>query len=294
MTFEEMLAVVLPHATRPDSDLHGVEHWRRVAANAEALAAETPRADLACVRAFAALHDSQRWNDSADPDHGLRAAHLVGDLDLGLDFGQYVTVRYACEFHDRGEVTTNPTIGCCWDADRLDLPRVGIDPDPAFLSTEAAKRRVTRLLHYSAEPLAADWTLDTEPRVQGAHKPSGFWVSVGEAWKDWCEGEGFGLDRLAHCQEIVLAEGANILRVRTAEELDAFHDRFKTPAYPDYLSDHYYTINWDMVADEYQGIIIAPYIWERRLDFNTHWYYGWDCASGCIWDPAAIADIRSS
>ena len=22
------------------------------------------------------------------------------------------------------------------------------------------------------------------------------------------------------------------------------------------------------------------------------WYYGWDCASGCIWDPAAVAEIK--
>ena len=32
------------------------------------------------------------------------------------------------------------TIQTCWDADRLDLGRVGITPDPSWLCTEAAKR----------------------------------------------------------------------------------------------------------------------------------------------------------
>lgn len=138
MTFDHMLEVVLPHATRPDG-VHGVEHWRRVAANAVNLAAQTPNVDVPCVLAFAVVHDSQRWNDYDDPDHGLRASELLGDLDLGLSFGQYATVRYACEFHDRGLTCPDPTIGVCWDADRLDLPRVGIVPDPDFLSTDAAK-----------------------------------------------------------------------------------------------------------------------------------------------------------
>ncbi|MCA9790206.1 MAG: hypothetical protein KC910_00365 [Candidatus Eremiobacteraeota bacterium] len=37
------------------------------------------------------------------------------------------------EYHD-------PTIATCWDSDRLDLDRVGVDPDPAFLSTAAARK----------------------------------------------------------------------------------------------------------------------------------------------------------
>ena len=37
------------------------------------------------------------------------------------------------------EVSTNPTIQSCWDADRLDLGRVGIIPSPKFLSAEASQ-----------------------------------------------------------------------------------------------------------------------------------------------------------
>ena len=33
----------------------------------------------------------------------------------------------------------NPTVGVCWDADRLNLWRVEIKPDPRFLSTQPAR-----------------------------------------------------------------------------------------------------------------------------------------------------------
>lgn len=35
-------------------------------------------------------------------------------------------------------MSSDLTIGTSWDADRLHLPRVGITPDPALLSTAAA------------------------------------------------------------------------------------------------------------------------------------------------------------
>jgi uncharacterized protein len=40
--------------------------------------------------------------------------------------------------HSGGEVSTNKTIQTCWDADRLDLGRVGIIPAPKYLSKKAA------------------------------------------------------------------------------------------------------------------------------------------------------------
>jgi uncharacterized protein len=138
-TFEAMLARVLPHATQPESELHGVEHWQRVAQNGEYLAVLTQGADGHVVVAFAALHDSQRLNEHRDPEHGRRAALLANRLDLGLSLPQLAMLRYACEHHDQGLLTIDPTVGCCWDADRLDLPRIGTEPDPALLSTQAAR-----------------------------------------------------------------------------------------------------------------------------------------------------------
>ena len=30
----------------------------------------------------------------------------------------------------------------------------------------------------------------------------------------------------------------------------------------------------------------------RRLDMETRWYYGWDCASGCVWDASAVQSVE--
>ena len=48
-------------------------------------------------------------------------------------------LEFACEEHTNGGVDSHPTVGVCWDADRLNLWRVGIRPDPRWLSTEAAR-----------------------------------------------------------------------------------------------------------------------------------------------------------
>jgi uncharacterized protein len=48
-------------------------------------------------------------------------------------------LEFACEEHTNGNVSSHPTIGVCWDSVRLNLWRVGIRPDPRWLSTEAAR-----------------------------------------------------------------------------------------------------------------------------------------------------------
>ena len=47
---------------------------------------------------------------------------------------------YAIRHHVDGDVSDDPTIGTCWDADRLDLGRVGIVPDEQYMSTAEGKR----------------------------------------------------------------------------------------------------------------------------------------------------------
>jgi uncharacterized protein len=42
----------------------------------------------------------------------------------------------ACRFHTTERRTGNPTIDVCFDADRLDLGRVGIVPNPKLMATE--------------------------------------------------------------------------------------------------------------------------------------------------------------
>jgi hypothetical protein len=149
-----------------------------------------------------------------------------------------------------------------------------------------------RLIHYSASPVTCVQSR-SQPFTEFQHqKPKGLWVSVeGKAdWKDWCQMENFGLDRLAVGNVVTLAATANILRLRSACDLDDFTRTYGVPFHWQHSGSHLGSgIQWPVVAMAHQGIIIAPYIWSRRMDFG--WYYGWDCASGCIWDAGAIETI---
>lgn len=117
-------------------------------------------------------------------------------------------------------------------------------------------------------------------------KPSGLWVSVDgpDDWRAWCEGEGWGLDRLRHRFVVTLTETARLLVITSPDELRAFDAEFGESG------QRSWHVAWDAVAREWQGIIIAPYLWECRLS-DPAWYYCWDCASGCIWDASAIASV---
>jgi uncharacterized protein len=80
--------------------------------------------------------------DGVDPRHGARGARLADALVTWLDGDQLRKLLLACETHTDGGVSSDPTIGCCYDADRLDLPRCGITVDERFLSTETARRKL--------------------------------------------------------------------------------------------------------------------------------------------------------
>ena len=120
---------------------HGSDHWQRVERNALKLA-QRSGADVLIVRLFAVLHDSHRHNEWHDPEHGARAAEWARTL-RGKYFDvadpQLETLCQACIWHDKGKTSDEPTIGTCWDADRLDLPRVGITPAPHLMSTAYGK-----------------------------------------------------------------------------------------------------------------------------------------------------------
>ena len=149
------------------------------------------------------------------------------------------------------------------------------------------------LIHFSAEPLGPIESRGQNRQATG--KPTGLWVSVEgdeDGWRDWCLSEDFSLDRLAITSRIELADDAQILRVDSAAGIDELGRLFGVESeYWTGPRPYFDRIDWARVAELYQGIVIAPYIWSRRLNGGAFWYYGWDCASGCIWDASAIARI---
>jgi len=119
-------------------------------------------------------------------------------------------------------------------------------------------------------------------------KPDGFWITPpnqDDNWEAWCVGEGWRCGHLTHVHEVEIDE-TTLLCLGSAESLDWFTAKYGNgPRWNTY-------IKWKEVALEYKGILITPYIWDRRLHDGSFWYYGWDCASGCVWDVSAIKDVR--
>jgi uncharacterized protein len=166
---ERLVAALRPSYRLRWEGIHGWPHWVRVRENGARLAAVTG-ADLEVVEAFALLHDIARRNDAWDPGHGARAAELVLALTGGLlrlHRLQLEQLTYACAHHTEGLVDADVTIQTCWDADRLDLGRVGIEPDPALLCTEAARR--PEMLEWAWQRSIGEESSAAQTRIGATH-----------------------------------------------------------------------------------------------------------------------------
>ena len=137
----ELIATIRAQFALDWYGIHGIQHWKRVRDNGLRLA-RTTGANPAVVELFAYLHDSRRLDDWEDLGHGLRAAEYLQTLR-----GRYFEISneelellvYACRHHSDGLMGGDVTVLTCWDADRLDLGRVAIHPDPKYLCTTAAR-----------------------------------------------------------------------------------------------------------------------------------------------------------
>ena len=121
---------------------HGIDHWDRVYANGQLLI--TRKVNPLVVGLFAYLHDFCREDDGDDLQHGPRAAEFIDTVrDTLLMLSPLnlacLLVKEACRLHTVAYRTGNPTVDACFDADRLDLGRVGIIPDPARMATKKGK-----------------------------------------------------------------------------------------------------------------------------------------------------------
>ena len=137
----------ISHVKHSENSFHGIDHWDRVARNGKAL--YVSGVDIEVVFCFAYLHDVERDYDGYDEEHGPKAAKLIDlirDSMLGfLNDGQIGLLKDACAFHTTVLRTGEPTIDTCFDADRLDLPRVGIIPDHERMATKNGKEKARQI-----------------------------------------------------------------------------------------------------------------------------------------------------
>jgi uncharacterized protein len=136
--FESLWQYVIEHFKADVSGIHGLQHWKRVELYGRLISAHNG-ADEDVVRLFAIFHDSRRITNKSDKGHGSRGAKLANELRgnlYELDDARFSLLSYACKWHSDGKLSNNPTIGACWDADRIDLLRLEITPEVEFMSTE--------------------------------------------------------------------------------------------------------------------------------------------------------------
>ena len=161
-----VLQEILRGYALPLDGAHGVVHWARVIENGLRVA-ESNGADSEVVALFALFHDSRRVNQHRDDGHGQRGGELARSLRgtlVHLDDARFDLLYEACLLHTDGHTTGDPTMLACWDADRLDLGRVGITPRSELLCTDAARTmlpwadaRATRA--YVPETVLASWRM---------------------------------------------------------------------------------------------------------------------------------------
>lgn len=141
-----------------------------------------------------------------------------------------------------------------------------------------------RLVHFADRALTRVEAARQNANLSTYGKPRGLWVSdeaAEQSWSQWCADENFRDTSRQVATEVTLAADHDLLWLSSALDLHRFTDAFGVPnRYGDRA------INWGAVAAGHSGIVITPYVWEARR--NLSWYYGWDCASGCIWDPSCV------
>jgi len=137
----ELIHDILAGYRLPLMGKHGVSHWGRVLDIGLRLANSTG-AQSRIVMLFAIFHDARRETEYSDPGHGRRGADLATILRpkySPISDREFELLRYACEYHADGLTNADITVQTCWDADRLDLWRVGQSPQSDLLCTQAAR-----------------------------------------------------------------------------------------------------------------------------------------------------------
>lgn len=163
-----------------------------------------------------------------------------------------------------------------------------------------------KLYHYTRNPniqLRNDYLLGIA-RMRLPGKPRGFWFGVEDdpeetTWRDFCNEERFRVDHVEFKYLITLKDTAKILCLKTPEEMKQFSFHYKNDdpdlhgiSIPFHEVHSVYAIDWQKVSEEYDGIIIPKQMNHAFFESGiSSWYFGWDVASGCIWNLDAIESL---
>ena len=117
---------------------------------------------------------------------------------------------------------------------------------------------------------------------KGGTKPNGLWYSVGDEWFQWLL-----YDMPEWIYDFVFEveiNDRNVLKINNTKTFRNFEKQYLTVD----RGGGFMIPDWKSVANDYSGIEIAPYLSQFRQE---DWYYGWDVASGCIWNNKAVKKV---
>jgi len=119
------------------------------------------------------------------------------------------------------------------------------------------------------------------PAQQKGPKPSGIWYACGNEWISWLTYE--MPQWIGGYVYSFKVDESRMLMITNEQEFVAFEREYSVPD-----SSWGKTIDWAKVAMKYSGIEICPYQYSFR--HSSMWYYGWDVASGCVWEGSAVLE----
>ena len=143
-----------------------------------------------------------------------------------------------------------------------------------------AKNALPTLVHVSKQEMGE--LKDSDQFFSNGFKPCGLWLSHenGFNWKKWCEQEQFPCGDYEYT--VTIDSSANIVCLDSLLSVETFFREFSLDEF---------SINWEEVAKNYDGIYVSSHAISLALDFDcASFLYGWDLASACIWN----ADIEKT
>jgi hypothetical protein len=175
------------------------------------------------------------------------------------------------------------------------------------------RKYIKEMIHESHFPLEGNKTLRVhhsregsrasgEPQISGfsqraGAKPNGLWYECqdgsSETWEEFCEaGLSAGYGKYDGTYNVVLND-YEILFILDEFDFKKFNKMYSVnhPSDPDGSKGLDKVIDWPTVTSHYAGIEICPYRADKRNDDDAFWYYGWDVASGCVWNTSGVKEL---
>lgn len=140
-----------------------------------------------------------------------------------------------------------------------------------------------KFIHYGHEKFNKDKFQPVENRLDASKPKGGLWASRVDSpngWKDWCESNEFGTEKLNTSFMFTLKDDAKVLRITNTKQLEQL-PKMKNPL-P--IPTMWSMIDYEALATEYDALelLISE---DHELYFSL---YGWDCDSIVIMNKDVI------